>query len=397
MERPLIAHVVHRFSVGGLENGVVNLANRMPESAWRHAIIALTEVDHAFRARIRRDDVSFVALHKPPGHALGLYPTLYRLFRELQPSIVHTRNLAALETVIPAWAAGVPVRVHGEHGRDVTDLDLRSRKYRLVRRVYRPFVHHFVALSGELEAYLRNQVRVPAARITHIYNGVDTDRFRPAPGGKAPIPGCPFSGAQLFIVGTVGRMETVKDPVNLARAFVAALSLAPRARERLRLVMVGDGPQRAEAERVVRDAGVGDLAWFAGERSDVPEMLRGLDCFALPSLAEGISNTILEAMASGLPVVATRVGANADLMVEGLTGALVPRADSASLARAIVGYLVDPAAARRHGKAGRRHVEQHFSLERMVRSYEALYLRLLRVPARGPAGRPSAPHGAAKG
>jgi sugar transferase (PEP-CTERM/EpsH1 system associated) len=397
LERPLVVHVVHRFAVGGLENGVVNLVNAMPEAAWRHAVVALTEIDETFRARIRRDDVACVALRKPPGHGFRLYPAFYRLLRELRPSIVHTRNLAALEMTVPAWAAGVPVRIHGEHGRDVTDLDLARRRYRLVRRAYRPFVDHFVALSHGLESYLRERVGVPAARVTHIYNGVDTGRFHPAAAGKAPIPGCPFAAPELFLLGTVGRMEAVKDSVNLARAFVAALGLAPRARERLRLVMVGDGPQRDEAERIVNAAGAGDLAWFAGERSDVPDILRGLDCFALPSLAEGISNTILEAMASGLPVVATRVGGNADLMVEGLTGRLVPRADSAALAGAIAGYLADPVAARRHGRAGRRHVEQHFSLERMVRRYERLYLDLLRGRAPASAERASAPHGAAKG
>jgi sugar transferase (PEP-CTERM/EpsH1 system associated) len=396
VERPLIVHVVHRFAVGGLENGVVNLVNRLPASDWRHAIIALTDVADDFRRRIRREDVACIALHKGPGHAFGLYPALYRLFRELRPAIVHTRNIAALETVVPAWAAGVPVRIHGEHGRDVADLDLARRRYRLVRRAYRPFVHHFVALSHEIESYLRDGVGVPAARITHIYNGVDTERFRPAPSGRAPIPGCPFRDSGLFVVGTVGRMEAVKDQANLARAFVSALA-APGARARLRLVMVGDGPQREEAERIVAQAGAADLAWFPGERADVPEVLRGLDCFALPSLAEGISNTILEAMASGLPVVATRVGGNAELMVEGMTGRLVPRASPGALAEAILGYLADPAAARRHGKAGRQHVERQFSLDRMVQRYERLYLDLLRVPARGPAGRPSAPHGAAKG
>jgi sugar transferase (PEP-CTERM/EpsH1 system associated) len=299
--------------------------------------------------------------------------------------------------MVPAWAAGVPVRIHGEHGRDVTDLDLASRKYRLVRRAYRPFVHHFVALSHDIESYLRDGVGVPPSRITHIFNGVDTERFRPSPAGRTPIPGCPFRGTGLFIVGTVGRMEAVKDQANLAHAFVTALSLVPRARERLRLVMVGDGPQRAEAQRILDDAGAGDLAWLPGERPDVPDVLRGLDCFALPSLAEGISNTILEAMASALPVVATRVGGNADLLVEGMTGRLVPRANSAALAEAILGYSADPVAARRHGKAGRQHVEQQFSLDRMVRQYERLYLDLLQAPARGAAGRSSAPHGAAKG
>jgi sugar transferase (PEP-CTERM/EpsH1 system associated) len=395
---PLVLHVVYRFAVGGLENGVVNLVNRLSGPSWRHAIVSLTEVDEAFRRRIGRDDVSCVALGKPPGHAFRLYPALYRLFRTLRPSIVHTRNLAALEAAIPAWAARVPVRIHGEHGRDVADLDLTARRYRWIRRAHRPFVHHFVAVSQELESYLRSSVGVPAHRVAPICNGVDTERFRRAPNGKASIPGCPFSAPGHFLVGTVGRMEAVKDPVNLARAFVTALSLAPEARARLRLIMVGDGPQRAEAERVVRLAGAGELAWFAGERADIPDILRGLDCFALPSLAEGISNTILEAMASGLPVVATRAGGNADLVSDGLTGRLVPRADSAALASAVLGYFADPGAARRHGAAGRRHVEQHFSLERMVRRYEALYLELLRTRTRGHGAGDGAPtpHRAAK-
>ncbi len=113
--RPLVAHVMYRFDVGGLENGVVNLINHMPREAYRHAVISLTEITD-FRKRIVRDDVEFIALDKSPGHALWIYPRLFRLFRTLRPAIVHTRNLGALELVVPAWAAGVPVRIHGEQG-----------------------------------------------------------------------------------------------------------------------------------------------------------------------------------------------------------------------------------------------------------------------------------------
>ena len=119
---------MYRFDTGGLENGVVNLINQMPATAYRHAIISLTTITD-FRQRIVRDDVQFIALNKPPGHAIGMYPQLFRLFRELRPAIVHTRNLAALELVVPAWAAGVPVRIHGEHGRDVGDLDAPTRSF----------------------------------------------------------------------------------------------------------------------------------------------------------------------------------------------------------------------------------------------------------------------------
>ncbi len=375
--RPLIAHVVFRFAVGGLENGVVNLINRMPRDRWRHAVVALTEVSPSFRERVQRDDVEFVALDKPPGHGFALYPQLFRLFRRWRPAIVHTRNLAALEATVPAWAAGVPVRVHGEHGRDASDADGTNRRYLLVRRAYRPFVHQYVALSRDLERYLVERVGVPASRVEHIYNGVDSERFAPRAGPRAPIAGSPFTEPDLFIVGTVGRLDAVKDQANLVRAFVLAVRQSVDAARRLRLVLVGDGPLRGEIEAIIRAAGVEPLVWLAGERADVAEIMRGLDCFVLPSLAEGISNTLLEAMATALPVIATHVGANSDLMEEGRSGRLVPRADPQALADALLAYLADPKRARRDGRAGRQIVERRFSLERMVSDYEAMYQRAL--------------------
>jgi len=374
--RPCIAHVIYRFDVGGLENGVVNLVNHLPADAYRHVIVALTDVTD-FRERIRRPDVEFFAMHKRPGHGIRLYPRLFRLFRDLAPSIVHTRNLAALEAAVPAWLAGVPVRVHGEHGRDVSDLDGSSRKYRRVRHLYRPFVNRYVALSKDLADYLRGPIGVAPARIAQIYNGVDTTRFAPAPDARPPIPGCPFSGSDLWLVGTVGRMQEVKDQVTLAEAFVRAVQRHPSGK-RLRLVMIGDGPLRDRVDRVLASAGLREQAWLPGERSDVPDILRGLDCFVLPSLAEGVSNTILEAMATGLPVVATRVGGNAELVEDGATGCLVPSANPEAMATAILAYFDDPATARRHARAARQAAVDRFSLERMVKDYLSLYSGLLR-------------------
>jgi len=376
---PLIVHVVYRFAVGGLENGVVNLINRLPPQSWRHAVISLTDVDAAFAARLSSAAVRCVALHKAPGHAVRLYPRLVALLRELKPAIVHTRNLAALEATLPAWIAGVPARLHGEHGRDVGDLDGSSRRYQRVRRLFRPFVTRYVALSPDLASYLRERVGVPATRIDQVYNGVDTARFRPAPGGRAAIDACPFREADHWLVGTVGRMEKVKDQTNLARAFVSAVRADPEARARLRLVLVGDGKLKREVETILESAGVRELAWFAGERADVVPLLQGLDCFVLPSLAEGVSNTILEAMACGLPVVATRVGANAELVEQDVTGRTVTAADSDALAREIGAYFTTPALARQHGQAGRRRVERRFSLERMVDDYDRVYRGLLRT------------------
>ena len=153
--------------------------------------------------------------------------------------------------------------------------------------------------------------------MAQIYNGVDALRFRPAEAAASAIEGCPFRDPGFWLVGTVGRMEPVKDPLNLVRAFIQALQLAPSKRERMRLLLVGDGALYSEARAMLAGAGIADLAWLPGERNDVPDILRGLDCFVLPSLGEGISNTILEAMATGLPVIATNVGGNGELVDAG--------------------------------------------------------------------------------
>jgi sugar transferase (PEP-CTERM/EpsH1 system associated) len=371
--RPLIAHVVHRFAVGGLENGVVNLINRMSPVRWRHTVIALTDVDAEFRNRVQHSDVQFFELRKPPGHGVQLYPRLFRMFKELRPAVVHTRNLAALEASVPAWAASVPVRIHGEHGRDKIDLDGASKRYQWIRRIYSPFVSRYVVLSKDLEGYLTSNVGIAARRIHQIYNGVDALRFHRVGAQRSPVADSPFNDHSLWVVGYIGRMEEVKDPTNLARAFIHAVDSSSLARDRMRLVMVGGGRLEREVDQILRQARVRHLAWLPGERHDVPTLLQGLDCFVLPSLAEGVSNTILEAMASGLPVIATRVGGNAELVVDGTTGTLVPANDSHALSDAMLNYLQDTARAQTHGRSGHSRVEQHFSLDIMVKRYERLY------------------------
>jgi sugar transferase (PEP-CTERM/EpsH1 system associated) len=366
---------MYRFDTGGLENGVVNLINHMPESAYRHAVISLTTITD-FKDRIKRKDVEFYALDKKPGHVLWIYPQLYRLFRQIRPAIVHTRNLAALEVTIPAWCAGVKVRIHGEHGRDVGDFDGTNKKYQWIRRVYSPFVKHYLALSKDLAQYLTHTIGISIKRVAQIYNGVDAVKFYPA-SSRLPISDCPFNEDGLWLIGTAGRMQTVKDQTNLARAFVEALKIAPELTTKLRLVMVGEGPLRKDSIAILQAAGIQHLAWLPGERTDVADVMRGLDCFVLPSLGEGISNTILEAMACGLPVIATAVGGNVELVVEGQSGTLVPAASPSAMANAIVRLAQHPEITRKMGQHGRQIVENNYSMEAMVGNYQRLYDKTL--------------------
>ncbi len=288
---PLIAHVIYALSVGGLENGLVNLINRMPAAHYRHTIICLTGYDD-FAKRISRDDVNLISLNKKPGKDPGLYRRIWWIFRNLRPDIVHTRNLAALEMQIPAFLAGVKARVHGEHGRGADDPDGLNRKHRFIRKVVRPFIGHYIPLSTELENYLLDTIRVQPDRLTRVCNGVDVVRFHP---GKDRREGYPpdLRSSDKIIIGAVGRTEAVKDPLNLVQAFSLLLSRKPEWRRRLRLVWIGNGPQFQEVKNALVAGEVTELSWLPGARRDVPVLMRGMDIYVLPSLAEGISNTIM--------------------------------------------------------------------------------------------------------
>jgi len=374
----LIAHVIYRLDVGGLENGLVNLINRMPGQRYRHTIVCLTGYTD-FRKRIQKD-VPVYAMAKREGKDPSLYFRLWRLFRSLRPDIVHTRNLATLEAQLPAFLAGVPHRVHGEHGRDVHDLDNTSRKYRLLRAAYRPLIQRYIPLSQELAKYLERDVGVQPAKIVPICNGVDTERFHPAVALEERMYLLPagFADRDTLVIGTVGRLEKVKDQVTLARAFVELVQRFPKARDRLRLAIVGEGSLRGQVESVLSQAGLMSSAWLPGARADVPQLLRSFDVFVLPSLAEGISNTILEAMASGLPVVATNVGGNGELVLDGQHGYLVPRNDPVAMAERLGRYILDDTLRAAHGRLSRQRAEQAFSLGGMVDRYTEVYDDLTR-------------------
>ena len=383
MARPphLVVHVIHRLAIGGLENGLVNLLNHGLASRYRHAIICMTGFTD-FRNRIEDANVEVFAIHRKEGRDWGAQWRLFELIRRLKPAIVHSRGLSGLDSMLPALINGVPARIHGEHGRDMGDLDGSNRKGQWIRRLHRPLVSHYIALSRDLESYLETKVGVPSQRITQIYNGVNCHDFRPASGERELLPETDFAPKGAFVIGTVGRMQPVKDQVNLTRAFIHLVAILPQEKSRLRLVMVGDGSLRAECEALLTQAGLRHLAWLPGARDDVAALMRGMDIFVLPSLAEGISNTILEAMASGLPTIATAVGGNPELVEDGVTGSLVPAANPIALAEAIKPYVIDGELARRHGHASRRTAQARFSMEAMVNSYMQVYDRVLESKVR---------------
>ncbi|MCD6680946.1 MAG: TIGR03088 family PEP-CTERM/XrtA system glycosyltransferase [Burkholderiaceae bacterium] len=378
-----LVHVIHRFDTGGMENGLVNLVNRLPASRFRHTIVPLTNTGR-IAARITNPQVRVEPLLLQPGPLARALPTLWRMLRRLRPSIVHTRNVGTLEVQIAALLAGVPVRIHGEHGWEVHDLVGSNASLLRTRRLLRHFVHAQVALSAPTLAYLRDRVGVPSARLHSICNGVDTDCFRPRTAGEQSErrhATTAEGGPRAIIVGYVGRLADVKNPLLIVDAFEqlhAQTSSHDRAlATHLRLRIIGDGPLAGALHERIGRSPLRDRIERIGMRDDIAVYLRDLDIYALPSLAEGISNTLLEAMASGLPCVATSVGGNAELIEDGTSGTLVASNDANAMAAALGRYARDERLREAHGACARTRAVERFGIDRMITDYEALYTRLL--------------------
>lgn len=368
----LICHIIYRLAIGGLENGIVNLINNLPADKYRHAIVCVTESSD-FRSRIKRADVSIFEIDKRPGKDFRAYDRMRRVLKSIRPRIVHTRNLPALDMLAPAWLVGVRRFVHGEHGLDKLELDGKNFRYNALRRASRLVVDRYITVSNDLKDWLHQCAGIPESRIERIYNGVDTDRFAPE-GSILPLPPG-FVPPGALVIGAVGRFDPVKNQTGLVAAVTQIVADHPELRERLRLVLVGDGELRRDMESMLADSGLRELAWFGGFRSDMTEVYRALDVFVLPSLREGISNTLLEAMASGRPVIATRVGGNPEIVPDRKGGLLVePRPEA--IAAALLHYLGDPAARQAHGTYSRAHVLSRFSLRSMVSQYDRVYSAL---------------------
>lgn len=366
-----IVHVIYRFTMGGMENGIVNLINGMDRS-FGHAIICLDYSDQ-FQERLQRDDVEIIALNKKPGKDLGHYGRLWRALRRLQPSVVHTRNIGTIEAGMVARAAGVRHVLHGEHGFDVNDLHGAHSRYRRLRQFANPFVRRFVCVSQQIQHWLHRDVGLPEDKLIQIYNGVDIERFSPLSRDDARQRLRDLGVGRRCIIGAVGRLEAVKNQVELVRAFLNRCQRSSAFAEQADLVLVGNGSRRDDVEAVKKDSEYGQNVHLLGARDDVAQLLPGFDVFALPSLNEGISNTLLEAMACGVPVIASRVGGNAELFVDGRHGTLYESGDEEALSAVLAGYFETPGMRTERAQAARKHVVEHFSLERMIEQYESLY------------------------
>lgn len=352
--------MVHGLGIGGLETGLVNLVRGLPRDRYRHLVLCLRELGpNAPRLEAAGARVHLAA--GPQGRDRFAALRLRRHLRSYRPHVVHTRNYGALDGVLAARLALVPRVLHGEHGWDTPDMQGTSQRRARIRGLLSPLVTRYVTVSDHMNAWLRTHRGFFGDKVVTIHNGVDVQRFeRLAP---------PASRPNRLVFGTVGRLAPVKDQASL----IAAFAVVAAGRPELQLVLYGEGPLGDELRRQAAETGLGDRIIFRGFQQDPATIYSDMDVFVLPSLNEGISNTILESMAAARPVVATEVGGNPELVAAGATGELVPAGDPDALAAAMRRYADDPLLAVRHGRAGRERAAARFSLDRMVAAYADLY------------------------
>jgi sugar transferase (PEP-CTERM/EpsH1 system associated) len=366
---PLIVHLIYRLDVGGLEAQMVERINRMPAERYRHAVVTLAGYNPGFAARISKPDVTIHTLDKQAGLSLHTHVKLWQLLRQLRPAVLHSYNLAAMEYAPAALLAGVPVRVNGAHGRDINDPHGTNRKHNTLRRLLVPFYDACYANSAAMEVWNREVIGVPGAKSRVLANGIDVERFHPRGAQELRQ----FFDSDAIVIGSVGRVQAVKDHATLLQAFLLLRERLPHLRQRLRLAIVGDGPLLETLRASAAQAGAADAVWLPGARTDVPDVLRSMDIFALSSLAEGTPGAALEAMACGLPVVGTRVGGIPEVIDNGVSGMLVAPGSAQEMADALEKYIVAPALLRSHGLAARERVQRKYSMAASVACYQDLY------------------------
>jgi len=357
--------VVLGLRPGGLERVVADLVNNSSEEL--RFVVCCLEEPGLWASQIDPKHGKVVALGKTPGLDWRMVWKIARLARSEGVRIVHTHNAAAhLYGTLGAKLAGAKV-VHTEHGKN---LGQEARSFR-VNRFVAPLTDVYVAVSEKVAKEAVAFERVNPGKLSIIANGIPVESFG-QPADRRTLReslGFPSNGK---VIGTVGRLVKEKNYLLLLHAFA---KIAPRYPDAL-LVFAGDGLLRQDLEREAMQLHLDNRVRFLGQRPDVAELLKTLDIFVLSSTTEGMSMALLEAMATGCPIVATAVGGNVELVQDSVTGLLVPPEDVGGLSEAMARLLDDHVLARRLGEAAQRKVQQHYSVQQMALAYEALYRKL---------------------
>jgi glycosyltransferase involved in cell wall biosynthesis len=345
-----VLHVISYMGRGGAEMGILKLIAGLGEE-FEHRICTTRGFDADFVRSSFSEKKMYVAGNSDLKLQFPLF-RLARIMRQYRPHIVHSRNWGAMEAVAAAKLAGVPVVVHSEHGYEVDMFAGLPMRRRLFRRAAYAKADAIFAVTRELRDFHSRQAWIRPERM----------------GAMRKELGLP---EKSFVVGAVGRLVPIKDHRTLLRA----AALVSAAGVDVRVLLVGSGPEREGLQSQATGPLEGRVC-FAGDSSRVPDMLNAMDVFVLPSLNEGMSNTLLEAMACGLPVLATNVGGNPEIIENDVNGCLFTPGDAEWLADKLKLLARDPNLIHQLGTAARNRAIESFSLSRMLETYRSFYLDL---------------------
>ncbi len=365
-----VVHLVNYLAPAGKEVGIVKLLNAL-DDVFDPVLVVLGKVYDRLGLDVNK--TRLIEMGKGQGNDFSLIFKLKKIFRDQQPLIVHTHSWGTLvEGITAAKWARVPVIVHGEHG-----TFYKNFKRKWVQRFFFALADQVVSVSALLADQLSKDLGVRRDRILPILNGVDVVKFAPDPQkGEAYRKQWGFKEKEILI-GTVGRPMKVKNH----RLMIRALKVLRGKGYKARFVIVGDTPLQSLKEELLalsRELGISQFVHFLGFQADIPGYLNMFDIFVLPSLSEGCSNVIQEAMATGLPIVASRVGGNPELIEHEKTGLLFESDSVSALTQALQTLLDRPHKAKELGRNALQRAREVFSLDTMIRNYESLYRGLLK-------------------
>jgi glycosyltransferase involved in cell wall biosynthesis len=362
----VIVHVLSSFGMGGQERVALDLATGQAAAGHQVLTVSLApRPDGPLAAEFQAKGLEIATVPKRQGRDLVLMVELGRLFRRRGADVVHTHNpQPLLFSAIAARASGAAL-VHTKHG-----VNPDTPRRLAMRRAAGVLVQAFVCVSEPTAEVARTQHECRPGRLHVVPNGIDLDRFAPDPDARRALRAELGIPEDAFAVGTVGRLYTEKGHAYFIRAVEPVLG------DRFHLVITGEGPERANLEKQIAALARKDCVHLTGNRRDVPRLLASLDAFALTSVSEGLPLVIPEAMAAGLPVVATAVGGVPLVVADGETGFLVPSGDEEALRARLCALDEDRELARRCGETGRERALGRYSSRRMVADYLDLYSRV---------------------
>lgn len=357
-----VLHLIYRFDIGGLEKVMAECINHLPETI-EHTVVSLSNITQ-YAGENLNQSVEMIELNKKSGNDFSLYWKLFKLLKQIKPDVLHTYNLPTLEYQIIGFFAAIKIRIHAEHGRDINDPQGLNKKYNLLRRLVNPFIHHWIAVSKDLQSWLINTVRLPVKKVKLVYNGVDTEHFKPLIKKS--------SNKDKIVIASIGRFDPVKNQKILIDVCKQIKHQQAELAEKIQVAIIGSGAEFENIKQLVKREKLQQYFLLPGVQYNIAEILNDVDIFVLPSIAEGVPMTLLEAMSMGLPSVCSRVGGIPEVLND-KTGILVKAENCKELVQALI-YLINNKKIRLQlGKNARQYVIDNLSIQTMVGQYKKLY------------------------